>query len=148
MEQSEQNLLIQNENLYRALVCAPLGIAFTAFAMNTVMNGGIFIFQMLFVLLALGFSLATLAYAAFYTNDLCHEESTHEIGNMNLFKTLFYTPVAAALILVTIDLITTSAHLLFQVSLILFTSYTLLKALAHAAYYTNDYHAEKFRFSH
>lgn len=143
MGNKNNNVLIENENLFRAVTCAPFGVAFSFFAVNAMQSTGPVLLKVIFILMALYFSLSALAYAAYYTNDLFHEEKRHEISNVNLFKTLFYAPIAILFVLVALDSVMSSGHVFFKVSLVLLASYATLKALAHAAYYTNDYHAIK-----
>ena len=68
---------VQNDNLFKAIVCAPISALFVLLAFNSVTNAGIVIFQVLFVILALFFVLSTLAYAAHYTNDVFAEAEDH-----------------------------------------------------------------------
>ncbi len=70
MGNANNDLLIENENLFRALFSAVGAVLFTVLAVNFVMSAGLLLFKVLFVLAALYFSLSTLAYAAYYTNDL------------------------------------------------------------------------------
>lgn len=77
MGMGNNDTLITNENLYRALVSAPLAIFFAILAFNSVMYFELVIFKAIFILMALYFSLSTLFYAAFYTNE-CYAESASE----------------------------------------------------------------------
>jgi hypothetical protein len=72
----EVESFIKNDNLFKALVAAPLAIMFWFFAVNSIMSSGHFVFNVIYLLIALYFSLSTLAYAAFYTNDY-HDENPH-----------------------------------------------------------------------
>lgn len=69
------NVKVENENLFRALVCLPLAILFSLLAGNSVMNSGIIIFQVMFVVLAMYFVLSTLGYFALYTNEYFDEKA-------------------------------------------------------------------------
>jgi len=61
--------VVENENLFRALVCSPIAILFVMLAVNSMMSPGLVAFKVLFVVMALCFALSALAYAAYYTND-------------------------------------------------------------------------------
>lgn len=142
MGNSTNEVSIQNENLFRALVCAPLAIMFVLLAANSVMNSGLIIFSVLYVLVALYFVLTTLAYAAYYTNDLYSGATTHDAGNKHLSKALFCTPLAILFSWSALNLMMSSQHVVFKVAFVLMALYFSLKALAHAAYYTNDCYAD------
>ena len=75
MGNGKSEVLIENENLFRGLVCAPIAILFVMLAVNSVMTTGLLLFKLIFVLMALFFTLSTLAYAAYYTNDYHAEKS-------------------------------------------------------------------------
>jgi len=142
MGNSTNEVSIQNENLFRALVCAPLAIMFVLLAANSVMNSGLMIFGVMYVLLALFFVLTTLAYAAFYTNDLYTETATEEIGNKHLSKALLCAPLAIVFVWSASSLMMSSQHVVFKVAFVLMALYFSLKALAHAAFYTNECYAD------
>jgi len=61
--------IIKNENLSKLLYCAPLALLFVAVSINSVGASTNMIANVFFILLAMIFTLSTLAYAAFYTND-------------------------------------------------------------------------------
>jgi hypothetical protein len=61
--------LIKNTNLSKLLYHTPLAIFFVAVAIDSVASGAHIVFNIASVLIALCFTLSTLAYAAFYTND-------------------------------------------------------------------------------
>ena len=143
MNNNKSEVLIENENLFRALVCAPFGIAFTYFAINAFMNSGLVLFKIIFVLMALYFALNSLAHAAYYTNELYDKKSDTTIKNENLFKTFFYAPLAVMTVWVAVSSVISSNPVFFSVLAILLASYFVLKTLAHAAYYTNEYHAKR-----
>lgn len=65
----------ENEYLFRAKVCLPVAIFFAMIAVNSFTSSGILLFQVIFVLMALYFSLSTLAYAAFFTNDYFEQQA-------------------------------------------------------------------------
>lgn len=60
---------IENENLFRALVCSPIAVLFVMLAVNSMMSPGFVVFKVIYVVMALCFALSALAYAAYYTND-------------------------------------------------------------------------------
>jgi len=142
MGNSSNEVSIQNENLFRALVCAPLAIMFVLLAANSVMNSGLIIFSVLYVLVALYFVLTTLAYAAYYTNDLYSDATTHDAGSKHLSKALLCAPLAILFVWSASSLMMSSQHVVFKVAFVLMALYFSLKALAHAAYYTNDCYAD------
>ena len=139
----KSGVLIENENLFRALVCTPIAILFVMLAANSVMSSGIVLFQVIFVVLALYFSLSTLAYAAFYTNDHHMDKVDSIFENKNFFNMLFYTPLAISFVFFAVNSVSSSSHIFFNVLFVLIALYCTLKTLAYAAYYTNDYHAAK-----
>jgi integral membrane sensor domain MASE1 len=138
MENVKSEVVIKNENLFRALACAPIAILFVIFAVNSVTSPGILLFKVLFVLLALYFTLTTLAYAAYYTNDHYEGNVDNIFENENLFKTLCSAPIAILFVLFAVISVTSSGSMLFTVILVLLALYFILKTLAYAAYYTND----------
>ncbi|WP_286232467.1 hypothetical protein [Thalassotalea sediminis] len=73
MGKAKNDVLIENENLFRALFSALAAVLFIVLAVNYVGTSGLLLFKVLFVLAALYFTLSTLAYAAYYTNDLQSE---------------------------------------------------------------------------
>ena len=135
----KSEVTIENENLFRALVCAPIAILFAVFAVNSLMSSGIVLFKLIFVCLALYFSLSTLAYAAYYTNEYLAEKAE----NKNLLSALLCAPIAISFAWYAANSVISSGHIFFQIIFVLMALYFTLRALAHAAYYTNDYHAEK-----
>jgi len=143
MENVKSEVLIENENLFRALACAPIAILFGIFAVNSVMSPGILIFKVIFVLLALYFSLTTLAYAAYYTNDHYEGKVDNIFKNSNLFKTLCSAPLAILSVFFAVTSVSSSASIVFTIILVSMALYFSLRTLAYAAYYTNDFYAEK-----
>mgnify|MGYP000064798662 CR=1 FL=1 len=133
---------IENENLFRALVSAPLAIFFVIIATNSVSSSGIFLFKLIYVCLALYFSLSTLAYAAYYTNDHNCEKADKTLKNKNLFNFLFYAPIAVAFIIFAVISVTSNASLFFNIIFGLLAFISSLYTIAYAAFYTNDCYDE------
>lgn len=77
MGNASSKVLIENENLFRALFSAPFGILFSFLAAELVMSSGLLLFKLLFVAVALYFSLTALAYAAYYTNERYKQSEAH-----------------------------------------------------------------------
>jgi len=71
--------MIENDNLFKALVSFLVAILFIVLAVNSFSTGGLVLFKVLFVLIALVYTLFTLAYAAYYTNDHFRAQ-TGEVG--------------------------------------------------------------------
>jgi len=69
MGKVQSESLIENENLFRALVCSPIAVLFVMLAVNSMMSPGFVVFKVLYVVMALVFSLSALAYASYYTNE-------------------------------------------------------------------------------
>lgn len=61
--------LIKNDNLFKALVYTPLAVLFYFFALNSVMSSSHIVFNTIYILMTLYFTLSAIAYAAYYTND-------------------------------------------------------------------------------
>ena len=141
MEMVKSEALVQNDNLYRALVSAPIAILFLMLAKNALASPGLIFMTFLFIVMATYFTLSTLAYAAFSTNDHHAEDTGRTIENRNLLRTVLNSPVALALVYFAYLSITSGAHLFISVLLVLVASYFSLKAIAHAAFYTNDFFA-------
>ncbi|MEW6991237.1 hypothetical protein AADZ91_11150 [Colwelliaceae bacterium 6441] len=142
MEKLNNERIIKNENLFRALVCLPTAILFTLLSINSVANSGIFIFQIIFILMAIYFSLSAISYAAHYTNE-CYEGKTEPLfENKNLSKAIQYAPLAIIFSFIAVNSITISAHIVFQVISGLTAFILVLSAIAYAAFYTNDCYAE------
>lgn len=129
---------IENENLFRALVSAPIAIFFVIIAANSVMSSGVFLFTLIFIGMAIYFSLSTLAYAAYYTNDHHSDKADKVFENKNFFNLLFNTPISIAFIIFAILSITTDASLFFNVLFCTLAFISTLFTLAYAAFYTND----------
>lgn len=132
----KSDVLIENDDLYKALVCTPLTILFSALAVNSIATSGILLMTIIFVCLAMYFLLSTLAYAAYYTND--YHENKKDVGNENLLKTWVYGPLAILFGLFTANSVMASELLLFKILFIVVTCYLAITALAYAAFYTNS----------
>lgn len=135
MGKANQELVIENENLFRALFSAPAAILFAVLALD---SSGIAFFQFLFVLLALYFTLNALAHAAYYTNELTEGTAEPAVKNTNLAKLLYCVPLAIFFVFFAMNSISSSEHVLFNVIYVLAASYFTLSSLAYAAFYTND----------
>lgn len=142
MENVKSELTIKNENLFRALVCIPVAALFALLAINSVMTSGIIIFQILFILLALYFSLSALAYAAYYTNERYEGTTEPLFTNKSLSKAVKLLPIAIIFSSIAMTSVTSSTHVAFQIVFVLLAMFTVLSTLAYAAYYTNDYFEE------
>jgi len=142
MSNVKSEMIIENENLFRALASAPIAILLVLFAGNFLFSSGIVLFKVIYVLMALYFTLSTLAYAAFYTNEVYEEKTVGLIKNANLFKALVYTPLAILFWFFAVDSVMSSGHFVFNTVYVLMALFFTLSTLAYAAFYTNDYHAE------
>jgi hypothetical protein len=142
MSQVKSNTGIENENLFRAFFCAPTAILLVLFADSFLMSSGIVLFKVIYVLMALYFTLSTLAYAAYYTNELYEGETEHFIKNDHLFKTIIFIPLAIVFWFFAVNSIMSSGHIVFNMIYVLLALYSTLSTLAYAAYYTNDCYAE------
>ncbi|SET51337.1 hypothetical protein [Thalassotalea agarivorans] len=138
MGKASSSLVVENENLFRALVCAPVALLFVALAVDSIATSGIVIFQVLFVLIAMYFALYTLAYAAYYTDERLSGKAQRLFKNINLSKALFSAPFALLFTGLTVFAIQQSIHIVFIAILMLIAIYYVLATLAYAAYYTND----------
>ena len=135
---NENTLAVENENLFRALVCLPMGILFSILAAYYGASSGLLMFKVIFVLLALAFSLYGLAYAAYYTNDRTENRASPFFSNSNLFKLVVSAPLAALFIAICANAVLTSAHIVFCLVYGGLAAYFALSALAYGAFYTND----------
>lgn len=142
MGKVKSELTIENENLFRSLVCLPIAILFTMLAINSVMTSGIMLFQLIFILMALYFSLSTLSYAAHYTNERYEGKAAPIFNNKNLSKTMTFLPFAILSVFVAEMSVTSTTHIVFQTVFALIAIYTVLSALAYTAFYTNDCYEE------
>lgn len=138
MGNATKELAIENENLFRFLVSAPIAILLSIFAVNYIGTSGLMIMKVIFVLMALYFTLTALAYFAYYTNDLQEGTAPGLIENENLKKLLLNAPIAIAFIIFAENSITSSSHLVFNIVLVSCALYFTLSALAYGAFYTND----------
>lgn len=133
---------IENENLFRAIVSAPIAIFFAIIAANSISSSGIFIFSFIFVCMAVYFSLSTLAYAAYYTNDHHTDKADKVFKNKNFFNLLFNAPITLAFIAFTVLSFSTNASLFFNITFGFLAFISSLYTLAYAAFYTNDCYNE------
>ena len=134
--------IIENENVFRALVSVPPAILFILLAANSLMSGGIVLFQVIYILLALYFLLSAIGYAALYSNELVEQKTKPLFKNINLSNAISYLALAAIFITTSIVSITSSAHIIFTSLAVLLALITTLNTLAYAAYYTNDRYAK------
>ena len=74
MEDNNNEAITVNDHLFRSLVCAPIALLFSWLAISSIAASGFGFINIIFVLMALFFSLSTLAYAAYHTNE-CYAES-------------------------------------------------------------------------
>lgn len=139
MEKVKSDVLIENENLYKALASAPIAALFVALAVNSISNSGIFLFQIIFVLLAAYFSLSTLAYAAFYTNEHHASNADSIFDNTSFFKLVFNAPLGLLFGFFAYSIVPSNEHVVFKVIIVALASFFILSTIAYAAYYTNSY---------
>jgi hypothetical protein len=142
MDQVKRDVVVKNENLFRTLFCAPIALLLVLFAQSFLMSSGLVLFKVFYVLMALYFVLSTLAYGAFYTNEVYAEEVNSFIKNDNLFKALISAPLAVLFWFFAVNSMMSSGHFVFNVIYLLIALYFSLSTLAYAAFYTNDYHDE------
>jgi hypothetical protein len=142
MNKIKSDAVIESDNLFRALFCAPTAILLVLFAESFLMSAGIALFKVIYVLMALYFLLSTLAYAAYYTNEIYEGEADSFIKNDHLFKAIIFTPLAIIFWFFAVNSIMSSGHIVFNTIYVLLALYSSLSTLAYAAYYTNDCYAE------
>jgi hypothetical protein len=142
MSQVTNDAGIENENLFRALFCAPTAILLVLFANSFLMSPGVVLFKVIYVLMALYFTLSTLAYAAYYTNELYEGKTEKFIKNDNLFKAIIFTPLSVVFWFFAVNSIMSSGHIVFNMMYVVLALYSTLSTLAYAAYYTNDCYAD------
>lgn len=135
-------LVIENEHLFRALICAPVGVFFAMLAQQWIVTSGAIVMNVIFVLMALFFILATLSYAAFYTNERFQGKAEPLFKNKNLSQFVIFTCLAVLFVPIAVNVLPSAAHMVFKVIFTLLALYSLLSALAYAAFYTNDCFAE------
>lgn len=141
MSEIKSNDGIENENLFRALFCAPTAILLVLFAESFLMSSGVALFKVIYVLMALYFTLSTLAYAAYYTNELYEGETEKFIKNDNLFKTIIFAPLSVVFWYFALNSIMSSGHFVFNATYVVLALLCTLFTLAYAAFYTNDCYA-------
>jgi len=142
MEKVNNEHIIKNENLFRAWVCLPLAILFVLLSINSVATSGMVVFQVLFILMAICFSLSALFYAAHYTNERYEGSTEPQFENKNLSKAIKFSPLAVFFTFVAINSITTSAHTVFQAIYVVMALLLILSTIAYAAFYSNDCYAQ------
>lgn len=143
MGKGNSALVVTNENLFRALACTPIAALSWLLAVNVISSSALVLFQVIFVLMALYFTLTTLAYAAYYTNQRFDKSAEAFIKNSNLAKAITFAPLAILSSFVVYHAILSSAHMFFKIIFVLMALYCVLSAIAYAALYTNDYFAEQ-----
>ncbi|WP_286266620.1 hypothetical protein [Thalassotalea atypica] len=136
-------MTIKNEHLFRSLVCIPPVAFFVLLAQNSVMSSGLVLFQVIFTLIALYFTLTSLAHAAHYTNERYEGKAERLFEDKNLSYALTFSLLAIIFVYFAGIAISSSSHIVFQGILVLMASLLVLGALANAAFYTNNYHAVK-----
>ncbi|XQW83728.1 hypothetical protein ACOYR1_11305 [Thalassotalea piscium] len=67
--------LFANNNLSKAIKFLPIALLFIFIAFNSISTSAHLVFQTIYVLIAASLVLSTIAYAAFYTNDLYDNKS-------------------------------------------------------------------------
>ncbi len=142
MGKAKDGVEIENENLYRALVCSPIAIFLILTAPNFLTSSGLILFKIIFVFMTLYFSLCALAYSAFYANQVSAKSVDSIIKNRNLSSVFACTPLAVVFWFFTVNSVVTNGHMVFTVMYALIAIYFTLSALAYAAFTTNDYYAE------
>ena len=68
-KKQETEYHIQNENLFKTLLCLPIGIGFATFMMSSFETSGVSVATFLLFVLTMYFILSAIGYAAFYTNE-------------------------------------------------------------------------------
>jgi len=143
MGKANSGLVIENENLFRALFCAPIAILFGALTLSLLVSSDIVLFKVIFVLLTLYFSLSALAHAAYYTNERLEGTAEAIIENKNLSKLLYCVPLTLLFVAIAVNSVSFSTHMVFNVVFVLMAIFFTLSTLAYAAFYTNDCYAIK-----
>lgn len=138
MGKVNNDVIVDNENLFRTLFCAPIAILLVLFAENFLMSSGLILFKVIYVLMTLFFFISALAYGAYYTNELSSGEADNFIKNQNLFKAVISLPLAVLFCYFSMNSIMSSAHIVFSTTFVLLTMYFSLSTLGYAAFYTND----------
>jgi hypothetical protein len=136
------DVIIENENLFRTMIFAPVAILLVLFAESFLMSSGIVLFKVIYVLMTSYALLSALAYGAYYTNELYEGKVESFIKNDNLFKAIVFTPLAVVFWFFSVNSIMSSGHIVFNFIYVLLALYCTLSTLAYAAYYTNDCYAE------
>ncbi len=142
MGQVKSDVVVENENLFRALFCAPIALILVMFGESFLTSSGLVLFKIIYVVMALYFTLSALAYGAFYTNEIYSGETDSFIKNENFFKAIVSAPLAVIFWFFAVNSMMSSSHVVFNVIYILIALYFTLSTLAYAAFYTNDCYAE------
>lgn len=135
-------MIIKNENLFRTLVCGPSAIVFSLFAQQAIVSSGPLIFQVFFTLIALYFALSTLSHAATYTNERYEGKAEPLFANKNLSALVLYSPFATISLIIAASTLASSTHIAFKSLFVVLAIVLTLKAIAHAAFYTNDFYEQ------
>ncbi|MFD2167059.1 hypothetical protein ACFSJY_12430 [Thalassotalea euphylliae] len=133
-----------NENLFRALICAPVAVFFALMAAEWVMSSGPIVLNVIFVVMALLFSLTTLAYLSHYTNERFEGKADPVCENTNLGKAITNVIFTVLFVSIAVNTVPSSAHIFFKALSVMFALYFSLSLLAYLAFFTNDYFAEQF----
>lgn len=139
MSEPTNKLVIENEYLFRALICGPAALSFGALSQHIIVNNGFGFLNLFFVLLTLFFTLSALGYAALYTNDRYEGRAPALFTNQNLAKTVIYLPLAVLFVLLTLHSIEVSSSLFFNLLYGVIALACVLATLGYASHYTNDY---------
>ena len=138
MGKVNNELLIENENLFRALFSGPVALLFGILSVSFLASSGPVFFKAAFVILTLYFALDALAHAAYYTNERLEGTAEKIIENKNLSKLTYNVPLAIFFITVAVNSVSSGSHLVVNVVTVLTAMYFTLSTLAYAAFYTND----------
>jgi len=76
MESKKSTESIENDNLFKALICVLPAIGFSLMAKYLWLSPGLVFLDVLFTFVAVYFVLSVLMHAAWYTND-CDREKEH-----------------------------------------------------------------------
>lgn len=139
MGNTSSELLIENENLFRALISTPIAILFAALTMYALSSGVNVVMTAIFVISALYFALSTLSYLAHYTNERFEGKAEPVFKNQNLGKAATFIVLSALSLTAVVKSFSGSAHVFFNGMFIALAIYCVLNLLAYAAFYTNDY---------
>lgn len=139
MSKQSNSLAIENESLFRAMICAPAAIAFAGLTIKTINSNGFGLLNLFLILLTLYFALSALGYAALYTNDRYEGRADTIFKNKNLAKTFMCLPLAILFVALTYHSIAISSSLFFNLIYGTIALYFVLATLGYASHFTNDY---------